>query len=370
MRGQYGGGNRRRRRGNYSADYRGELAQSSRRLGRLERRRGAKYVKHLVRSAVQRNIYGTQEWSAYGGKYGAVPLINFYDTVTPRYTLPVHLYDLTCAPNNVGGTVQTAQCGYQLTCSTNVTVGATLSWRALGNPVDVIRSGHTASTSASLPNTSSLLRGASIKMMLYAPTGIPIKYVIQLVQFDDEDYAPTSGIASGSVADAGTSQAVGTTLNVLSQPAASFWLNKMQPYAKSPVVHQFREGVPKMRSLYSKTIIMNPKETTEVSNTKYHQFNLFKALNRQCTYAYEQNTQWNILDATEVTDNADNKCCVHPSKRVYLMIRAMAGYGAHNTGSFPGMDTNISIDGSLQKPYVAFGSYDISMRFYHDDMGA
>lgn len=369
MRGRYGANKRRRREGT-GYDFKGELYQSSRRLGRMERRRGARYVKHLVRTAVQRNIYGMQNWSSYGGTYGAVPIINFYDSVTPRYTLPVHLYDLTCAPNNVGGTTQTAQCGYQLTSSTNTTSGATTTWRALGNAVDVIRAGHTGTSSAILPNTSSLLRAASIKLMLYAPTAIPIKYVIQLVQFTDETFAPTSNIASGSVAAAGTWQAEGTALNVNDATQTSFWLNKLQPYAKSPVVHQFKEGVSKMRVLYSKTIIMNPKETTEVSNTKYHQFNLFKAFNKQCTYAYEPNSLWNILDnSTEQSDTADNKCCIHPTKRVYLMIRSMGNYGNH-AGVFPGMDTNITIGGAAAKPYTAYGSYDMSVRLYHDDMGA
>lgn len=370
MRGQYGGFNRRRRSGGTTYDFKGELNQSTRRLGRLERRRGARYVKHLVRSAVQRNIYGMQNWSTYGGTYGAVPIINFYDSTTPRYTLPVHLYDLTCAPNNVGGTTQTAQCGYQLASTTNTTSGATTTWRALGNAVDVIRSGHTAASSAILPNNSSLLRAASIKLMLYAPTAIPIKYVIQLVQFRDETFAPTSNIASGSVAAAGTWQAEGTALYVNDNTQTSYWLNKIQPYAKSPVVHQFKEGVSKMRVLYSKTIIMNPKETTEVSNTKYHQFNLFKAFNQLCNYSYEADSRWNILDtSTEQTEYADNKCAIHPTKRVYLMIRALGNYGTY-AGAFPGMGTDITINGVAAKPYTAFGSYDLSLRLYHDDMGS
>lgn len=368
--GGYGSGNKRRRRGGTSYDFKGEYYQSSRRLGRLERRRGGRYVRHLVRSAVQRNVYGMQNWSSFGGTYGAVPIINYYDSVTTRYTMPIHLYDLTCAPNNVGGTFQTAQCGYQLTATTNATSGAVTTWRALGNAVDIVRSSHTSTSAAGVPNCSSLLRGASIKLLLYAPTAIPIKYVIQLVQFTDETFAPASGVASGSVADASVWSAEGTALKTNAATETSYWLNKVQPYAKSPVVHQFKEGVSKMKVLYSKSIVMNPKETTEVANTKYHQFNLFKAFNKQCTYAYESNTQWNVLDnSTEVTETADNKCSVHPTKRIYLMIRSMANYGT-SAAVFPGMNTDITINGVAAKPYTAFGSYDMSLRLYHDDMGA
>lgn len=367
----YGSNKRRRRMPRSGGEFYGELRQSSRRLGRTESRRGVRYAKHLLRATVQRNIYGMSNWSAYGGKYGAVPLLNFWKANAPQsYLLPVHLYDLTCAPNNVNGTVYDAQCGYTLNCDNVSTSTALLNWQCLGNAVSVVRSGHTSGSTAGVPNASSLLRAASIKLMLYAPTAIPIKYCIQLVQFPDEDYAPASLATVTGVDYPSNWSASGTAGVSLNAPARSWWLNKLQPYARSPVVHSFREGAPKMNVLYTKTIIMNPKETTEVANTKYHQFNLFKALNRQCTYAYEADKRWNVLDAsTEVTETADNHCSVHPSKRIFLMIRALAAFGSANT-AFVDMNTDISIDGATVKPYTGFGSYDISLRLYHDDVGS
>lgn len=348
----------------------GELSRSRAKQGRVQSRYTNKYARHMIRSTVERSIYGFQDWGNYGGTSGAVPLLNYSDTVTPTYTLPVHLYDLTCVPNNVGGTIRTGQIGYQLVASSSTTSGATLTWRALGPAMDAIRSSHASTVSAAYPNGTSLLRAASIKMMLYAPTGIPCKYVINLVQFPDEDFAPQCVLTSGTVANASNYQSPGTILNTLSTTHSSWWLNKMQPFAKNPVVHQFREGAPKMKVIYSKTIIINPKETTEVSNTKYHQFDLYKALNQRCNYNYEADKNINILDDdTEVTEFADNKCSVHPSKRTYLMIRCLGNFGT-GAGVFPGMDSNITINSVAAKAYTAFGSYDISLRTYHDDLAA
>lgn len=327
----------------------GTLTTGRRQYGRGVSRRSTKYARLLTNAAVQRNVYGLDNFTSFGDSSGSLFLINWLDAGVGRYRVPVHLWDVTSAPNNVAGVYTAAQTGYAPTF--DAVNPALLEWRTIGNPNGFRNTG--TSSTASCPNASSLLRGVKAKFMFYCGQTIPSKITVALVQIMDDKFHPPKNPAGASL-DVGGSSAFDTPLGSTTDVATiSFWEAVAQKVSKNPVCQQDGNALRNMKVLRSHTFTLNPKETSDKTQTTYHQFDFYHKFNRRCRYNWQDQDTVNLqLDNDAPVNQAVNKCSVEPKARLYLLVTGTSEYEseAENKNKWP--------------------SYDVTMRFYHDDMGA
>lgn len=331
----------------------GEYAREKRVCGRAVRRKTNFYTRKLVAGAVQRLTFGFEQTSSFGGLSGAEALDNYVDG--GPYIVPCHVYDLTACRNTYNGTTYNAQCGYAPVFSNNTATGS-VRWQTLGNAVNVINIPNTSVSTASLVGQRSILRSIKAKMLFYCPTTIPTRVLVQIVQFTDQRLCPrVSGATVEGLADY---QSPGYLLpsglaEYQDDFTSGFWRDMVHPFAKNPTCQVSSGSNKYMKTLFSHSFIMNPKESTEATATKYHQLDIFHRLNRTCNYQWDDPSSYapQTDDATGQVV-ANTRCTVHPRARLFLIVRAISGYSAtaHSTTIHP--------------------SYDITMRMHHDDMGA
>lgn len=324
--------------------------------GRRISRKSAKYARILANASVQRNVYGLDEFTQFGGTNGSFYLSNWNDTGGPGYRVPLHLWDVTAVPNVVDGTVQTAQSGYKLTFDT-VTPSSTLKWMAMGNAMNVRNTGAPSSSSNAYPNASSLLRGIKAKFMFYSSQKIPSKITISLVQILDEKFHPPKTASAGGQLDVGISVAndslVGSTTDV---GTIAFWQQAVQKAAYNPVCINNGNQLKNMRVLKSHSFVLNPKESVDATSATYHQFDFYHKFARRCKYNWQDQKLVTTSLQTEDAVAANwstNKCSVEPRARMYLMVTGTSLYAAGPAADVTG-----------------WPSYDVTIRTYHDDMGA
>lgn len=329
----------------------GTLTRSRRRYGRRVVPGSSKYARLYTKNLGQQSVYGLSDYTTYGGVAGAIKLSNWYTVAAGTYYPPCHLWDVSSAPNNVAGTVTTAQCGYRLSFSNPGNTG-TLQWRTLSNPNSVIRSGHGQTSTASVPNNKSMLTGVSAKFMFYAPLLLPVRVKVALVQIMDDKFHPPKN-PSGTIPDVGGSSPDNTALGVTTDyNTVMFWQQVIHNYVKNPVVTGDGNLVNKnLKVLKSRSFILNPKESVDAANTTYHQYNFYHKFNRVMKYNWGDATKVDLTaNDAEYTAVQENKCSVEPRARLYLMVVADSGY---NTGD---------VEVTTSTP-----SYDVSLRFYHTD---
>lgn len=333
----------------------GTLTRSKRRYGRNVRRGTTKYARLYTRAATQRNVWGLSDYTKFGGVNGSIYLQNWYNTSTGTdYYVPLHLWDVTACNNNVAGTVQGAQVGARLSFNSPI-APTTVKWRTMSNPLQAINTGHAASSTANTPNAASLYRGFSAKFMFYAPQTIPTRITIRLIQILGDQFHPPKA-ASGLTESVGLWQADNTALpDQASYSTVNFWESAVAQYAYNPVIHGDGNMLKQyMKVVKSHSFILNPKETSDNTATTYHQFTMFHRFNRRNKYNWlDSGVQDLITDDEDIDNRAVNKCCVQPKARYYLMV---TGDSVYNTGA-----TEVK---------TGAPSYDISLRFYHDDAGS
>jgi len=355
---------RRRRRRQQEMYGQGTLTRSKRTYGRRVKPGTNKYARIVTRATTQKTTWGCDNYGDYGGLTGEIRLSNwnFPGTAGPpavaaAYYLPVHLWDITACPNNINGTFRGAQSGAELALTSPFST-AGLDWRNLGNPISRINVPHTAASTANVPNANSLLRGVSAKFLFYAPTTIPTRITISMIQILDPRYCPPKS-SDGTVLDVGQSQTTGTTLPPgFSQEATvvAFWQSIAQAFAKNPVVHGNGNLTNKYMKIIKKhSFILNPKETTDNTSTTYHQYTFYHRFSRRMKYNWADDATLTNMqnDDGQMINSSDNKCCVEPRARYYLMVTGDSVYNAGEVEVASGAPT-----------------YDLSMRLYHEDAGS
>lgn len=332
----------------------GTLSRSRRRYGRSVRRGTNKYARLITRAAATRAVYGTSDYTTYGGANGAKYLQNWFPGAPGPHYVPCHLYDVTSAPNNVNGSVDNAQCGYKLTFS-DPTNNSNVVWLAMGNACAPITAGHTATSPSSVPNNTSMLRGVAAKFLFYSPQTIPTRITVSLIQLSQDKMHPPK-TASGSFDNVGPFVADGTLLaTVTDRSVVSFWQNVVHSYVKNPVTIGDSNIVSRnLKVLKRHSFILNPKETSDNTAATYHAFNFYHKFNRKCKYDWADQDKVDLRTDDESFQNvAANKCSVEPRARMYLMVTADSVY---NNGT--------------EQVLTGAPSYDVSLRFYHDDVGS
>jgi len=351
-------GKRRRKRGDPSYGQ-GTYTRNDVTYGRRLSRKSVNYARLFTHAAGQRNVWGFAKYTKFGDANGAYYLENWKKTTgTQLYHAPVHLWDVTAIPNNVNGTFRYAQVGVKCCFDSALTPG-TFAPLTLGPTQTPVNVGHTGTSTANTANASSFYRGFAAKLLFYAPQTIPTRITVKLIQITRDKYHPGKQ-ADGTFPDVGIWQAEGNGVPASTDPSVvALWSQIVTPYSVNPVTFADAQLVRKyVKVVKQETFILNPRESSDNTATTYHQLNFYHRFARRANYSWqdqdiERMTMTGTTDSDVPINAAVNKCSVEPKARYYLMI---AGTSVFNEGEL--MDA------------AGAPSYDISMRFYHDDCGS
>jgi len=352
--------------GNYAQ---GTLTSRKRKYGRNYKRGSTTYTNLLSKASVSRIQFGLSDYTTYGGASGSYFLRNYYDTralttTTGGYYLPCHLWDVSAVANsNLGAESATnaAQCGYRLGLDNSSGTNVVPRHRTLGQALTLQQGPGTAGSTLTV-RSGSMLRGVKAKIMFYCPLTVPCRIKVQLVQILDARLQPSKNATTDTETtrtDFGAWQADNTLLpndmGGAERHAGNFWLNYMRPNVMNPVCLG-SANTKSIKVLKKESFTLNPKETSDNTATTYHMVDFFYAFNRHQKYNWE-NTSAQVLQgfSGEGQTIAQNRNCVEPRARIFLMITADSVYTS-GAADPPADDKNNS------------ASYDISIRTYHDDI--
>jgi len=110
-------------------------------------------------------------------------------------------------------------------------------------------------------------------------------------------------------------------------------------------------GFKGIKILNSETFIMNPKESTEATSTHYKQIDIFKWMNRKCTYNWNQDIGTGTSTDVPGFNLGETSTTVHPKARIFLMISGQSGLSAADTSTL-------------------HPSYDLVIRTCHEQLAA
>lgn len=257
-----------------------------------------------VKDNISKTIYSYRTYSQFGGLTGNIGLLNVSPTTsTGPFYVPMNLWELTSAPNVVNGTITYPAIRWSPYFSTPLSSG-TLSWQQDGT-MAIENSDNPASYVQNMPSGSSHLNWIKAKMLFYAPTTLPCRYQIDIVQFKDSRLVPDP--------------------NNVSDFARSFYQAMIKRFAYSPLEDGDVKYQKYLKVLYTNSFILNPKESTESVNTILRQVDIFLRLNRRCTYDWEATDGMNVLTLDgQVNVGQNNKTQVHPRARIFMIIRAQS----------------------------------------------
>jgi len=290
-------------------------------LGRPERHNLRNAWKKITANTIH-NTLRINQYSQFAGTSGANNLTCISPTTsTGPMTLPCVLYDITSSPNMINGAAIVPSVRWIPTLSTPLDTGV-ITWAN-----DTLWTQEGADTNGSA--YTSIYAGASetldwvqAKMMFYAPLTVPCRFQIDIVQITDTRLIPQTG----TVPD-GTFH-------------TSFWQAMLKRFIYSPL----ETGDPKykkyLKVLHTTSFILNPKETTDATNTVFRELNIFKRFNRTCKYDWQDQDKMNmLLNEGQINLDGAMSTYVHPRARIFVMVRAQARNGtAYSSNIHPSFD--------------------------------
>lgn len=286
-----------------------------------------------LKVAEHKTIYRVAQVSEFGGVNGKRYLNNSNAaTDVALMQVPVHLYDITACVNKNGSTVTAPNVFYRLDFSNRTETG-TRQW-AQSDPL-VIETTDSVADEGQYPGAGDTLKWYNARMIFYCPTTRSTKISIDFVQFKDERLVPTNSVAS-TFADA-------------------FWQYMAKKYVTSPLEVMSTQYAKYYKVLKTMSFEMDPKDSDTAVNTRLKEVNIFMKLNKYCKYDWNMDDKVTMRPPGAVTadDNSgqinigDNDAFVHPTKRIYMIIRGLA-------------NNNVAADQSTVHP-----SYDILHRVCH-----
>lgn len=172
----------------------------------------------------------------------------------------------------------------------------------------VEESAHTVGASQTWPGESAIHKWSSLDLELWGTRNKPTKYLIQLVQFN-EDVLPDYNVFSGQ--------------------RQEYWQSLMKHYTYSPLAKMddaFNRK--KMRILKQYKVNIDPTATYENDPDPHVKtLKLYYKFNRKCNFAWQaaNSSVQTITDMNDadwnITANQNNNQ-VHPNARIYVMVRA------------------------------------------------
>lgn len=248
-------------------------------------------------------VFGVRQYSQYGASQGQIALQNQAATLDSTWTPPCVLYDVTSCINDIGGVATAAAPGVKPIFS-NMRDTATISWSSGGmSSWTLDTSDAPNSVQESYPMGSSMLDWMKAQLLFYSTTTLPTRVQVDLVQITDTRLVP--GAESTPFATA-------------------FWQSAIKRFAYSPLEPGNNQYKKYLKTLYTKSFILEPKETTESVPAQLYQLDLFQRFNRKCTYNWQNADRMNINAVEGPVNRADNQNVVHPRARIFLMIRAQS----------------------------------------------
>lgn len=249
--------------------------------------------------------------------------------------LPVFLWDLTCAQQQVIDGVQT----FGMPCSrlnrlsaTNVYTTTALPARDSDNAADTYA--WTTERNSGLTNTKEYAEGVienvSVKLLLYGARKFPSGVKVQLVQFD-EGYTPNSWAATiESAVPNIVDQEPGGLANDNGNDWNAMWQQHIAPLVGNPINTRPNTVRKVMKVLMTKTYSFQPKLNTELDVTGdqvavFFNYKMNKRVDYTRAQAQDQVTVAEEINPNEWAINNSKELTVHarPEQRVFLMISGM-----------------------------------------------
>lgn len=265
-------------------------------------------------------IFNASAYQQFAGTTGICGLWNVSTSpTTGALACPVHLWDVSAVVNTNAGATQTPVVQYLMSQATPLSSSA-VSWNTGGySPVagatlNTEKSSAALNTYQSTPTASSTLEWVQAKLLFYAPTTIPCRVSVQLVQFTDARCAPYDPNIDKY------------RVSPLGQFHTSFWQSMAKQYTFNPLETGDASYKKYLKVLASEDFIFQPKETTENVQAIMRQVNIFKRLNMFAKYDWSEDGPINggLLASGIQQDVGNVNYQLHPQKRVFLMIRAQA----------------------------------------------
>lgn len=275
--------------------------------------RGIGYAKKqlkIVNSNTEKTVYLWRNLNQVWGNAGKMRLESHQPGAAGTPLLcPCHVFDITCVSNATGTTPSAGIVGHTLGFTSDVANTALATWTPLNNQTGLQQwSVQTAPNGNSdrMEGGQSYLDWLNVKLLFYAATTIPNKITIELVQFTRDAFVPNP--------DDVTATSVEHT---------AFWQAMIHRQIWNPIFPvsgTYRKYVKVLKSI---TVEMDPKETDEMSSTRYKEVNLFCKLNRRLNYRWKD-TAIPLVGPTTIDTpvNFTNQNRVHPRGRIFLMIRS------------------------------------------------
>lgn len=246
--------------------------------------------------------------------YGQVFLTNFVGA-TGRLDLPCILFELNSCNNFINGTLTNYSPVYRMYKETSGEIGffAENSQGADGTALDpnwkLESNPHIATSAQAYPGDNAIHKWSSLDLELWGCRNKPTKYIVQLVQFA-EDVCP------------------GPTA-VLTEQAAEFWESMIKHYTYSPLA-KMEDGWSKKKMKILKQYKINLDPTANYENDPdphVKTLKLFYRFNRKSNFQWKYSNPnvlsiANMNDADWKTEGGQNRTQVHPSARIFVMIRA------------------------------------------------
>lgn len=302
---------------------------------------------NVLRANTTSTVWRRQMITPFGGLNGKVFLQcrrATAATASDPLVLPCHLFDITSVLNVNNGNIATGvDTHWQLRFNSDNTASTAtvLSWESIGG-VGMERTDASANVAFdAYANASSMLDWVSFKALFYCPTNRPTKFQVDICQFGDDRLVPAPGASSTF--------------------ACAFWQAMMKRFCFSPLEVGDTTMSKHLKVLKSTTIYIDPIDNQSRQQTNTKELNLFYRLNRKIVYNWDQddvNSIVNLPAGTQAETDfqkpiGDNQNTAHPSKRIFIMVRAIANYVRGDTP-----DTTVH------------PSFDYVLRMKHSNLGA
>lgn len=289
-----------------------DLSKRNALVGKKRRRNLYQVYKHL-NNLQDTTVYYNKAVSAFGGTTASTS--GYLDHTStglnadPIAAGAIRLMSCTSAVNVVSGTVVYPNWQWYLGFTRNDDDQNLQrnNWTAVGGTL-LNESGSVPITNSEMfPKRSSILKWVSLKAMFYAATASPTRIMVELVSFKDDRLHPTATPTDFSTA---------------------FWQKMSKKFLFNPIEPGDTE-LGKWMKVHKRVVInMDPKETTETTNTRYKELNFFFRANRKCDFDWNRNDvmSFNAVNGQEInTGNVSTD--VHPKARMYILIRSLAPRG-------------------------------------------
>lgn len=298
----------------------------------------------LLKSGISKIQYVNYDYTNQFGANGGTYLSNRQTALGAELLCPMYMWDMTSVLQRQGTTNFVPNVRWRVVLGNETITPGSLTWRAEGAISQLV-----SQTSPGDPLSQvnyvgerGILDWINAKFLFYAPTVIPIRIQVDLVQFRDDNLMPTDNSSGTYPVNQSTTDA----------RVIAFYQYLLKKFMWTPLESGDQMHRKSIRYLKRMTLYMDPKESTDGTATRYKELNFFANLNRMCDYRWDaRDLMAMTTDDTQFASNLQNRITVEPKKRVWLILRATSSYQT------AAVDTNAhhpSFDYYIKSDYKSF----------------